>query len=191
MNQELHTFSSQRADLRVCLSALVILLAPSLLMAQTTKVTSAEGHYSVTFPAPAERQGEPPKTVSGVTFSTETYTVALDGQVFSTVFTSYQGTSVNTEKELQANVDNFAKVLSATGIKTKPTEYVSPWSSIPGIEFTCETDQLTFHGKFFVAGNDVWGIVYGARKGSESQATKEQFFTSLEINRSRLKNEHG
>jgi hypothetical protein len=107
------------------------------------------------------------------------------------VFTSYQGGTVNTEKELQANVDNFVKALSATVTSTKSIEYASPSANIPGIEFTCETDQLTFHGKFFVGGNDVWGIVYGARKGSESDVMKEQFFRSLEISRSRAKGEHG
>jgi hypothetical protein len=170
---------------------LIVLAAPPVLYAQASKITSTEGGYSATFPAAATRETEPPKTVNGLTYSVETYTATLQGQMFVTVYTSYQGGTVNTEKELQANVDNFVKGVGATGTATKSIQYSSPWNTIPGIEFTCETDQITFHGKFFVGGNDVWGIVYGARKGSESDATKQEFFRSLEINRSPKKGDHG
>lgn len=175
-----------------CLSLLLIVFAaPAMLYAQASKITSTEGSYSATFPAPATRGTEPPKTVNGLTFSVETYTATMQSQMFVTVYTSYQGGTVNTEKELQANVDNFVKGVAASGTTTKSIQYSSPWSTIPGIEFTCETDQITFHGKFFVGGNDVWGIVYGARKGLESEDTKQEFFRSLEINRSPKKGDHG
>lgn len=169
----------------------ITLATPVMLVAQATKITSAEGRYTVVFPAPAERQYNPPKTENGLTYAIEMYTASLNGQIFRTVSTSYQGAQINTQKELQANVDNFVKALSAKLTSTTPTEYVSRAGNIPGTAFTCETDQLTIQGRFFVAGNDVWGIVYAARKGAESEAMKEQFFRSLEINRLPGRGAHG
>ena len=170
---------------------LIVLAAPAVLVAQASKVTSSEGGYSVIFPAPASRQAGPSQTERGITYSSEMYTATLEGQMFITVFTKYEGATINTEKELQANVDNFVKGISGTGTTTKSIQYTSPWRTIAGIEFTCQTAEISAHGKFFVAGPEVWGIVYGARKGSESDVTKEQFFRSLEIGGARAKGEHG
>ena len=170
---------------------LIVLAAPAVLFAQASKITSSEGGYSVIFPVPAARQTDPPKTENGVTYSSEMYSATLEGQMFLTVYTRYEGTTINTEKELQANVDNFVKGLSGTGTTTKAIQYSSPWRTIAGIEFTCQTAELSTHGKFFVAGSEVWGIVYGARKGSESAVIEEQFFRSLEIGGARAKGEHG
>ena len=169
---------------------LIVCAAPVVLFAQASKVTSSEGGYSVVFPTSATRQTTPPTIENGVTSSSEMYSAAWEEQIFVTVFTRYEGANINTEKELQANVDNFAKGVSATGLTTKSIQYSSPWRTIAGIEYTCHTDQYSFHGKFFVAGNEVWGISYAARKGSESEATKAQFLGSLEIG-SRPKGEHG
>lgn len=170
---------------------LIVCAAPAVLFAQATKVTSSEGGYSVVFPTPATRQSAPPTTENGVTSSSEMYSAAWEEQIFVAVFTRYEGATINTEKELQANVDNFVKGVSATGLTTKSIQYSSPWRTIAGIEFTCQTDQYSFNGKFFVAGNDVWGITYAARKGAESEGRKAQFFGSLEIGGSRAKGEHG
>src|SRR5215510_2636300 len=154
---------------RLLVASLITIAIPAAMFAQATKVTSTEGHYSAIFPAPAERDLEPPKTENGLTYSIETYRAAFENQVFITVSTSYTGGSINTQKELQANVDNFVKGVSAKLLSSKPTEYATPWSTIAGLEFSAETDALTFQGKFFVQGNDVWGILYGTRKEAASE----------------------
>jgi hypothetical protein len=172
-------------------ASLITVAIPAVLFAQATKVASTTGHYSAIFPAPAEQNVEPPKTENGLTYSIETYRATLDDQMFVTVSTNYTGATVNTQKELQANVDNFVNGIKAKLISNKPTTYSTPWSSIAGLEFSAETDALTFQGRFFVQGNDVWGILYGARKEAVSEAMKDQFFRSLEINAARPKGEHG
>src|SRR5262245_62038088 len=88
---------------------LIVFATPVVLFAQASKVTSSEGGYSVVFPTPATRQSPPPTTENGVTSSSEMYSAAWEEQIFVTVFTRYEGTTINTEKELQANVDNFVK----------------------------------------------------------------------------------
>ncbi|MBI1920338.1 MAG: hypothetical protein HYS23_04565 [Geobacter sp.] len=163
--------------------------------AQATKIKSADGDYSVIFPAKAERKMNPPEIVDGeksgfgvgttVTYAVEIYSASLDNQTFLTAFTSYTGEGiniVNAEKELQLNRDNFVNGMKGWVTSSTETEYILPSAKkIPGIEFTGETDDRSFHGKFFVSGNDVWGIIYLASKGYESSAVKEQFFDSLKI----------
>jgi hypothetical protein len=179
-------------NLRKLLTASLITMAiPAILFAQATKVTSTDGNYSAIFPAPAEHNVDPPKTENGLTYTIQTYRAMLNDQIFVTVSTSYTGGKVNTQKELRANVDNFVTGIKAKLLSSKPTAYTTPGSNIAGLEFTAETDALTFQGKFFVQGNDVWGILYGARKEAVSEAMRDQFFRSLEINAERPKGEHG
>lgn len=189
-NPQLHASLTLGTVRRLLVASLITIGIPPVIFAQATKVTSAAGRYTAAFPAIAERKADPPQTENGLTYSTEVYTALLQNQMFSTVFTTYSGGTINTDKELQANVDNFVKGVSATLLTNKPTAYTTPWINIRGTEFTCETAELTFHGKFFVEGNDVWGILYGARKEAASEAAKDQFFRSLEINTARPKGEH-
>lgn len=182
---------SKKVTHNQCLLILFALLAiPCVAAAQATKVTSAEGNYSAIFPAPAERVVEPPKTVNGLTFSVEGYQAVTARQIFMTFFTRYSGGVIDTQRELQLNVDNFVKEVKGRLGSTTPIDYVSPSRKIAGIEFTGDFDQFGFHGRFYVAGNDVWGIVYVAPAEASSSAMKEQFFRSFQINQPPTKEEH-
>src|SRR6478672_4097225 len=77
---------------------LIVLAAPAVLFAQASKITSSEGGYSVIFPVPAARQTDPPKTENGVTYSSEMYSATLEGQMFLTVYTRYEGTTSTRKK---------------------------------------------------------------------------------------------
>jgi hypothetical protein len=175
---------------RLFLGLLLGLVVPAVVAAQATKVTSSEGRYTAIFPGPANRIVDPPKTVNGLTFSLEYYRAVSEQQIFMTAFTHYTGGVIDIPKELQLNVDNLVKGLSGRLLSTKPIDYVLPTSKIAGIEFTCETDQFTFHGRFYAAGSDVWGIVYGAPLNGGSAVVKEQFFQSLAINPAETKGDH-
>ena len=175
-------------------SSLLILFAlvafPCVTAAQATKVTSTDGNYSAIFPAPALRVTEPPKTVNGLTFSIEMYQAATAQQMFMTVFTRYTGGVINTQKELDLNVENFVKTTKGRLMSKQAIDYGSGSKKIAGIDFTGDTDQFGFHGRFYVAGNDVWGIIYVAPVAASSSAMKEQFFRSLQIHQTNTKGEH-
>lgn len=175
---------------RFLLGILLVLVAPGLVAAQTSKVTSSEGRYTAIFPAPTIRSVDPPKTVNGLTFSVEIYRATSDKQIFMTLFTHYTGGVVDIPKELQLNVDNLVKGINGRLLSTNPVDYVLPARKIAGIEFTSETDQISVHGRFYAAGNDVWGIVYVSPLNGGSAAIKEQFFRSLEINPPDTKGDH-
>jgi hypothetical protein len=163
---------------------------PFVAAAQATKVASTEGNYSAIFPAPAQRTVEPPKTINGLTFSLEGYQAVTARQMFMTVFTRYTGGVIDTQKELDLNVENFVKTTKGRLMSKQSIDYVSGSRKIAGIDFTGDTDQFGFHGRFYVAGNDVWGIIYVAPVEASSAAMKEQFFRSLKIGESNTKGEH-
>ena len=169
---------------------LALIAAPSLVAAQTNKVTSEEGRYTAIFPAPTIRTVDPPKTVNGLTYSVEIYRATTDGQIFMTVSTHYTGGVIDIPKELQLNVDNFVNGVKGRLVSTKPIEYVLPTKKIAGIEFICETAQMSVHGRFYASGNDVWGITYVADLTGGSSTVMEQFFRSLQINPSDTKGDH-
>lgn len=176
------------------IAGLLTFATPGALMAQATKITSTEGRYNVIFPAPAERKVNPPISADGeplgfgagttVTYSVELYTARLDNQLFVTAYTRYTGDGVyiDAEKELQQNRDNFINGVKGVLTSSTKTEYVLPSAQkIPGLEFAGETDEWMLHGRYYVSGNDVWGIVYLARKGHESTTVRDQFYRSLEV----------
>jgi hypothetical protein len=114
------------------------------------------------------------------------YLAQLENERFMTAYTVYtgKGVKINAENELRLNRDNLITSLNARLTSSSDIKYVLPSSKkIPGNEFTAETEVWKLYGRFYVSGNHAWGIIYLARKGSESTAVREQFYRSLEIRR--------
>jgi hypothetical protein len=176
----------------------VLVAAPALAEAPWIPVESNVGRYVAMFPQTPQRSestgrsdgakyGFPAGSV--VANRLENMFLKAGDAIFYSAFLRYIGEGMDpgrvlfaSEAELRSNRDNFvngltdARLVSSTNIV-----YERGGPKFPGIEFTCQTPTYVFVGRFFVAGNDVFGIIHGRPKGQESIVETQRFLSSLEI----------
>ena len=140
--------------------------------------TSAEGGYSVSFPA------EPRQTAAtkpaGKIFS---YTVRHDDAVYGSSHVEYNS-ELDIEQELQANAVNFADAVKAPLTSRRRTQFTAAsGEKLPELEFTYESDKLAGKGLVIVSGRRSIMAAAFAFKPNDRRAAIDQFLQSFKLAR--------
>jgi hypothetical protein len=138
--------------------------------------TSAEGGYSVSFPA------QPRETVEtrpdGKIFS---YMVRQNDAAYGSSHVEYKS-DLDVEQELQANAVNFAEALKAPVTSRRRTQFAAPsGEKLPELEFTYESDKLAGKGIVIVSGRRSILVAAFAFKPNDRRAAIDQFLQSFKL----------
>jgi hypothetical protein len=106
--------------------------------------------------------------------STQGVYVAIAGR------TDYNFT-VNTERELLADRDNFVKVTQTKLINSRRYEFQSGDEKLPAIDFSSEDDSWFYKEVFVVRENDAYCALFGYAKGQDYSSAMAKFLDSFEI----------
>jgi hypothetical protein len=153
------------------------LLLPAGVAAQVP-FTSAEGGYSISFPA------EPRETVEtkpeAKIFS---YIVRQDDAVYGSSHVEYNS-DLDVEQELQANAVNFAAALQAPVTSRRRTELTAAsGTKLPELEFTYESDKLAGKGMVIVSGRRSILVTAFAVKPNDRRTAVDRFLHSFKLAR--------
>jgi len=140
--------------------------------------TSAEGGYSISFPAePRETAETKPE---GKIFS---YTVRHDDAVYGSSHVEYNS-ELDIEQELQANAVNFADAVKAPLTSRRRTQFTAAsGEKLPELEFTYESDKLAGKGLVIVSGRRSIMAAAFAFKPNDRRAAIDQFLQSFKLAR--------
>jgi hypothetical protein len=159
---------------------LAILAAALLPLAASAQIpfTSAEGGYSVSFPAePRQTAAAKPE---GRIFS---YTVRHDDTVYGSSHVEYNS-ELDIEQELQANAVNFADAVKAPLTSRRRTQFTAAsGEKLPELEFTYESDKLAGKGLVIVSGRRSIMAAAFAFKPSDRRAAIDEFLQSFKLAR--------
>jgi hypothetical protein len=154
------------------------LLLPAGSAAAQVPFTSAEGGYSVSFPA------EPRETVEtkpdGKIFS---YLVRQDDAVYGSSHVDYNS-DLDVEQELQSNAVNFADALHAPVTSRRRAEVATAsGAKLPELEFTYESDKLAGKGIVIASGRRSILVTAFAFKPNDRRGAIDQFLQSFKLAR--------
>lgn len=151
---------------------------------QWADFTASDGSFTVSMPGKPEEKRE-----TGTHYnlpSQSLFYTAKSSKVFF-VFaarTDYHPDAVFTARsELEDNRNNFADGVKGKVISERFFKFVrGPDDVLDALDVTTENDNGVFRQLYVVAGNRVYGLIAGARRG-EGQADVSAFLNSLRINR--------
>jgi hypothetical protein len=143
--------------------------------------SSPEGGYSAIFPLrPTEDVEDNPQYHTVTELADDSVTI------WGTGHTIYRH-DIDAKGELQANATNFAKEISGTILAQKSITFTrGPGDTLPGVEFTVDSEKLSGKGITVVDGRRTLIIVAVCRKPNSRMAEIERFLKTLKI--TRLKN---
>ncbi len=162
--------------------AFLLLISCASLCAQQAdlswvKFTSAEGRFSVMMPTKPEANTNTQPSQYGP-YTVHLFTSKGVGEIFLVGWVDYDpGFKFDTQKELEANRDNFAKGVKATVLGTKPIKL----GTNPGIEFTAETEQAFFKSRVYIVGRRPYQLISVRAKSAQESANVAKFFSSFEL----------
>lgn len=136
---------------------------------------SAEGKFSVSFPSEPTQQNDSSKTYP-------TYVVKMliskdSSDLFIIGWVDYESAYVfDSQKELEANRDNFIKAINGTLISTKNIEF----KSYQGLEFTVQAGAMFWSSKVFMVGRRPYQLLTGSSSGKPS-VNENKFYNSFSI----------
>ena len=164
-------------QLRIALAMVAVALLPGGTSAQVP-FTSAQGGYSVSFPA------EPRETVEtkpeAKIFS---YIVRQNDAVYGSSHVDYNS-DLDAEQELQANALNFADAVKAPVTSRRRAEVTAgTGAKLPELEFTYESDKLAGKGIVVVSGRRSILVTAFALKPHDRRGAIDQFLQSFKLAR--------
>jgi len=107
---------------------------------------------------------------------THAYIAKLDRSIYLTAYTDYTaGIKIDPQIELEADRDNFNKVLDAKLLTTRNITL----DGRQGIEFTSETPTANIKSKVFIRGNRVFQQAVLIFKDADQTKEAETFFDSF------------
>ena len=164
---------------RIC-ATLALLVVTSAVVAQEHTNTNSDsggvrlapenGGFIAIMPAKPEEQLT---TKEGVT--THVYIAKLDRSVYLAAYTDYAFTVEDPQKELEADRDNFNKVLEAKLLTTRNITF----DGRQGIEFTSETAAANIKSRVFIRGNRIFQQAVLIGKDTDQAKAVETFFNSF------------
>jgi hypothetical protein len=142
-----------------------------------TKFELSPGRFSVLMPAKPTEEKETKDSPYGP------YTVSLfqskgNGEVYVAGWVDYDSKyNFDTQKELDANRDNFLKNVEGTlGSSTRIT-----FKDNPGIEFEGTAPKFSFKSRVYVVGRRPYMLIVTFAAGGENSPTINKFFSSFEL----------
>jgi hypothetical protein len=156
--------------------ATALLLGPGV--GAQVPFTSAQGGYSVSFPA------EPRETVeTKPEAKISSYIVRKDDTVYGSSHVEYNS-DLDIEQELQANAVNFAEALQAPVASRRRSQMTAAsGEKLPALEFTYESDKLAGKGIVVVSGRRSILVTAFAFKPNDRRTAIDQFLQSFKLTR--------
>lgn len=141
------------------------------------KFTSAEGRFSILLPGKPEPNKQTADSPAGP-YTTHLFVAKGAGQVYIVGWVDYAPTfRFDTQRELEANRDNFAKGAKAQVKGTTPIKL----GTHPGIEFTAEGEQAIFRSRVYVVGTRPYQLIAVWAKGQAEPPDVAKFFSSFTL----------
>lgn len=141
------------------------------------KFNSSEGRFSVMLPGKPEESIDKQNSQHGP-YTVHIFTAKAPGEVFLVGWVDYDPNfNFNSQKELEANRDNFVKGLKATILGTTPITL----GANPGIEFTAENDTAFFRSRVYIVGRRPYQLISVRLKGAQDSPNVAKFFSSFQI----------
>ena len=160
------------------LAILAATLLPAASASTQVPFTSAEGGYSISFPA------EPRETVEtkpeAKIFS---YIVRQDDAIYGSSHVEYNS-ELDVEAELQSNAVNFAEAVKAPVTSRRRTQFTAAsGEKRPELEFTYESDKLAGKAIVIVSGRRSIMAAAFALKPNDRRSAIDQFLQSFTLAR--------
>lgn len=156
--------------------ALSAALAARPAQAAWTRVSPPEGGFSVSFPAPAEKQ-----VVKKEHTVTQIWLVRTDGLTALAGVTDYD-VHIDTERELTLDMQNFLKAMEGTVGSQKRGKFTrTPAGALPSLDFTFVTSEWTGESIIVVDGDRAYQLVVMGRKGQDRRADIAHVLNSYKI----------
>lgn len=141
------------------------------------KFTSAEGNFSIMLPGKPEPNKQTVDSPHGP-YTTQLFLARGSGQIYIVGWVDYAPSfRFDTQKELEANRDNFAKGVKAEVKGTTPIKL----GTYPGIEFTAEGEQAHFRSRVYIVGKRPYQLIAMWGKGSAEPLEASKFFSSFTL----------
>jgi hypothetical protein len=141
------------------------------------KFTSAEGKFSIMLPGKPEPNKQTADSPHGP-YTTYLFMARSSGQVYIVGWVDYSPSfRFDTQKELEANRDNFAKGVKAQLKNTTPIKL----GVNPGIEFTAESEQAHFRSRVYIVGKRPYQLIALWGKGQAEPPDAAKFFSSFTL----------
>ena len=158
------------------IAALLVLIAALAAAAASYKFTSAEGGYSVSFPAaPREQVNEDnnARTVlNALNYDNGYYAVVHVDNKFD----------LKLNDELEGNINKFSEQLNApTQLRRKKKIARGPGDELPAEEFTFESEELIGKGMVIVEGRRTYMVTAFAIKPNDRKAAVDRFINSFKL----------
>jgi hypothetical protein len=135
------------------------------------RVAPEGGGFAAMMPGKPDEQSQTKEKIT-----THAYIAKLGRGVYMVSYSDYDSSvKFDPQTELEADRDNFNKVLKATLLTTKNITM----DGRQGIEFTSETEVANIKSKVFVRGNRVFQQAVLIFKDSDQTKTVEAFFESF------------
>jgi hypothetical protein len=160
---------------KLTLVTLTLYLLVVAVAAQTTntpvRVEPPGGGFVVVMPASAEERLEKQEGITNHIFVAK-----VDAGVYMVTYGDYDASEqIDPQKELEADRDNFNKVLKATLTMSRNISLAGRL----GIEFTSETAEAKLRSKVFIKDHRVFQLAVMVRKDLDQAKMIESFFNSF------------
>jgi hypothetical protein len=141
------------------------------------KFESPTGLFSVLMPAQPTEQKETKDSPYGP-YTTTLFISKGSGEVYMTGWVDYDAKyNFDTQKELEANRDNFAQAVKATVNNTTKITF----KGNPGIEFDGTSPDYAFKSRVYIIGRRPYMLIAIFASGAESSPTINKFLSSFEL----------
>lgn len=141
------------------------------------KFTSTEGRFSILLPGKPEPNKQTSQSPHGP-YTTHLFVARGGGQVYIVGWVDYAPSfNFDTQKEMEANRDNFVKGAKAQVKGTTPIKL----GRNPGIEFTAEGEQALFRSRVYIIGRRPYQLIAVWAKGQAEPPDVTKFFSSFAL----------
>ena len=158
------------------IAALLVLIAALAAAAAPYKFTSAEGGYSVSFPAAPQEQVNEDNNARTVLNA-----LNHDNGYFAVVHVDNKF-DLKLNDELEGNINKFTEQINApTQLRRKKKIARGPGDELPAEEFTFESEELLGKGIVIVEGRRTYMVAAFALKPSDRKAAVDRFINSFKL----------
>ncbi len=142
------------------------------------KFESTVGLFSILMPTQPTEQKETKDSASGPYTTTLLQSNKGNGEVCLAAWVDYDPKfNFDTQKEIEANRDNFVKTVKGTVVSTTRITH----RGNPGIEFQGTAPNFSFKSRVYVVGRRPYMLIVLFPAGGESSPTINKFISSFEL----------